>query len=175
MRRLVIVSCGDKKLDRPVAAKDLYVSTLFRLARRYAELAGDEWLIMSSKHGLVEPDTVLEPYDYTIIGKGKEVKLGFRNGLQADWAHYIRQHRECLAKPNTPENPGRYERVVGIEVEALVGEEYAEILRCTGMRDCVKFPLAGLQIGERQRWLKQEALRLGERDGSRVDDATTVE
>ena len=172
MRTLVIVSCGDSKLASPAPAKDLYTSTLFKLARRYAELAGNAWLIMSSKHGLVEPDTVLEPYDYTIIGKGKDVKQTFQFCIQADWSHYIRQYPECLLKPETPENPGRYQKIGNIVVQALVGEEYADILRKTGMRDVVTFPLAGLQIGERQRWLKQEALRLsGEQDGTLVRSA----
>ena len=62
-RRVILASCAATKLDRPAPAADLYASPLFRAARCYAEASGHPWFILSARHGLVEPTTVLEPYD----------------------------------------------------------------------------------------------------------------
>jgi hypothetical protein len=63
-----LVACSRLKADRPLPARELYVSPLFRAARAYAERRyGSEcWLILSAKHGLVDPETVLAPYDVTL-------------------------------------------------------------------------------------------------------------
>lgn len=58
----VVVGCGSSKADEPAAACDLYTSSYFSSKRMYAELA-DDWKIMSAEHGLVRPETELEPYD----------------------------------------------------------------------------------------------------------------
>lgn len=150
MRTLVIVGCGEMKASVACEARDLYLSTLFRLARAYAEVAGDDWLIMSAKHGLVAPDKVLEPYDFTIVGKGKHERMALRHCVQADFAGYVMSHADIAS--------GR--KVEGLRVVALVGKVYAEILKLTGMRDILEFPLDGLQIGERQAWLKSQKLLL---------------
>jgi hypothetical protein len=62
-RRVILVSCAATKLDRPAPAADFYTSPLFGKARSYAETTGHPWFILSARHGLVEPTTVLEPYD----------------------------------------------------------------------------------------------------------------
>ena len=61
--RVLFLGCVSEKGPAAVAAQDLYVSTLFRLRRAYAETLGSPWFILSAKHGLVGPDEVLEPYD----------------------------------------------------------------------------------------------------------------
>lgn len=68
---LFVVPCGRNKLDRPAAARELYASSHFRFALRQVETAahveGGQVRILSALHGLVDPDTVLEPYDVTMI------------------------------------------------------------------------------------------------------------
>jgi uncharacterized HhH-GPD family protein len=67
IRRIGLVSCSKAKLTRPAAARDLYsVSALFRGQRTYAERECDDWFILSAKHGLVDPDEVLDPYEQTL-------------------------------------------------------------------------------------------------------------
>lgn len=61
--RIGLVGCAASKLDRPAPAGELYTSQLFRKASAYAAATCDHWYILSAKHGLVHPDTVLEPYD----------------------------------------------------------------------------------------------------------------
>lgn len=51
------------KLDHPALAKDLYCSRLWNARRASAEATGDEWLILSAMHGLIDPTQRLEPYD----------------------------------------------------------------------------------------------------------------
>lgn len=61
--RLILVGCVKTKVNRPAPARDLYASPLWWRRRRYAESTGMPWVILSAEHGMVEPDTVLEPYD----------------------------------------------------------------------------------------------------------------
>ena len=51
-----LISCVSRKPKRACAAGDLYVSDLFRKARRYAEASGCSWFILSAEHGLVAPE-----------------------------------------------------------------------------------------------------------------------
>jgi hypothetical protein len=65
MSRLVVVPCGKSKVwDRephrgPTPAREAYVGNLFKVGRRYAEAFSDEWVILSAKYGLIQPDFVI--------------------------------------------------------------------------------------------------------------------
>jgi hypothetical protein len=61
-----LVACGKTKRSTPSPAEDLYTGQLFRSAREYARTHYDRWYILSAKHGLVAPTTVLEPYEQTL-------------------------------------------------------------------------------------------------------------
>jgi hypothetical protein len=61
-----LVGCVKTKRDHAAPARDLYISPLFRGRRAYVERTCARWFILSAKHGLVEPDTLLEPYDVTL-------------------------------------------------------------------------------------------------------------
>ncbi|WBB94101.1 DUF6884 domain-containing protein [Verrucosispora sp. WMMC514] len=75
-----VVPCGGAKLPHPAPARDLYVGSLFRhtlaAAEQSARLDGEaaglpaRVLILSALHGLVEPDTVLAPYDQRMDAPG---------------------------------------------------------------------------------------------------------
>jgi hypothetical protein len=62
-RTVILLGCVKTKLDRPAPAKDLYCSTLWKRRRAYAETSGEPWFILSAKHGLVDPEQQLAPYD----------------------------------------------------------------------------------------------------------------
>jgi len=62
-QRVALVGCSATKLNRKAPARELYTSSLFRASYEYAEKTCDAVLIVSTFHGLVTPDTVLEPYD----------------------------------------------------------------------------------------------------------------
>jgi len=62
--RVVIAQCTGSKRDEPAPARDLYdESAYFRRQREYAVARGDVWFIQSAKHGLLAPETEIEPYD----------------------------------------------------------------------------------------------------------------
>jgi len=69
---LVVVPCGKAKIwarnpqAGPTAAADAYVGAPFIVNRRYAELAGGDWVILSAEHGFLRPaDVVPGPYETT--------------------------------------------------------------------------------------------------------------
>lgn len=67
---VVVIPCGGKKLTEPAPAGDLYIGSQHRLARQAADTLarnlGARVLILSAKHGLLDLETVVEPYDMTI-------------------------------------------------------------------------------------------------------------
>jgi len=69
--RIVIISCGKSKNNGPDCfAKDAYNGQSFLLKRKYAELSGYPWLILSAKYGLLKPEQKIDPnYDQTISTK----------------------------------------------------------------------------------------------------------
>src|SRR3546814_11920244 len=68
-----LVACVAAKLDRPAPARDLYASPWFQKARAYVERQGGAWFILSAKHGLIAPETVITPY-YETLGAMKDRK-----------------------------------------------------------------------------------------------------
>jgi hypothetical protein len=62
----ILLGCVKTKVDHRAEARDLYCSPLWARRRAYAEASGLPWLILSAKHGLVEPHSVLRPYDLAL-------------------------------------------------------------------------------------------------------------
>lgn len=61
---MILIQCTNSKRDRPAQAKHLYdTSTYFCKMRDYAEATGDQWYILSAKHGLLSPTAEIDPYD----------------------------------------------------------------------------------------------------------------
>lgn len=66
-RKIVLISCASKKRPSRSKAKDLYTSTLFTLNLQFAfSLNPDGIYILSAKHGLLELETEIEPYNLTL-------------------------------------------------------------------------------------------------------------
>lgn len=76
MNGLVIVSCGSSKRAEATQARRLYTGTNFLLTWRAAEALSptEGILILSAKHGLIGPETVIEPYNIR-MGRPGSVKL----------------------------------------------------------------------------------------------------
>ena len=59
-----LIQCTNTKRDEPAPARDLYEpSGYFRDMRSWATARDGPWFILSGKHGLLDPDTVIGPYD----------------------------------------------------------------------------------------------------------------
>ncbi|MXX88195.1 MAG: hypothetical protein F4213_16750 [Boseongicola sp. SB0677_bin_26] len=135
---MCLVSCVSAKQSAPAKAKDLYVSAWFRKARTCIEPLGCPWYILSAKHGLLDPDAVIDPYEETL------------NAMPADrrrtWAHGV---IEDLAP-----------RLSGVgAVTVFAGMAYREFLeaelRGRGLELYV--PMQGLRIGQQLSWLSAQA------------------
>lgn len=137
-RTVYLVSCVSQKREQACAARDLYVSDLFRKARRFAEASGCTWFILSAEHGLVAPDQLIEPYERT-LNKMRAVD-------RRSWGERVAVQL-AQAVPDLS-------RVV-----FLAGERYREFLagHLAGRGVEVSVPMEGLRIGEQLSWLGQHS------------------
>lgn len=139
MTRVALVGCASAKLKRPELARNLYVSPLFKKASAYAEATCDEWYILSAKHGLLHPDTFIEPYD---------MKLGTRTGpVIHTWAGIVREQLAEVLEP-----------IEHFQLVALCGEQYRTALS-TGPW-LYEQPMKGLGIGQQLAFLTNELKRM---------------
>jgi hypothetical protein len=97
-----VIPCGGGKLDHAAPAAELYIGSMFRHAlvnvERLAAMDEDEGrgparvLILSALHGLVELDTVLEPYDLRMGAPGSvtaETLTAQALALGIDWGSAV--------------------------------------------------------------------------------------
>lgn len=82
--RIGLVGCVKGKLMHRAPARELYTSPLFMGRRRWVESTCDRWFILSAMHGLVDPATVLSPYDVTLNDLGYEERRRWSAGVLAD-------------------------------------------------------------------------------------------
>lgn len=135
-RTIALVSCVSSKTPEVNPAERLYTSPLFRKASSYARQIADEWYILSAEHGLLHPDTVVEPYDKTL----NKMPAAERRA----WA------QEVLGQLGQVLRPADH-------VVFLAGKRYREHLvePIKEMGCTVGIPMEGLGIGKQLRWLNQ--------------------
>lgn len=139
-----LVACTKTKARDPCAAKDLYTSPWFRKARRYVEARSGCWFILSAEHGLLDPETVIGPYDTTLKQMDRSQRVS--------WARRV--HNQLLARRLLP---GFLAKIV-----ILAGRDYREHLEhwlTLSGRDArgVEVPLRGLGLGRQLAWLTRNA------------------
>ncbi len=137
MSKVVLVACVGRKLDRAAPAAELYRSPWFRKARRYAELVGERWWILSARYGLVAPDEVIEPYDRTLRRMPAR-----RRRL---WTYQVLENLTLTTVPTWD------------KVTILAGRAYRELLVAWLLYRgyTVSVPMEGLGIGQQLRWLNR--------------------
>lgn len=69
--RIGLVGCVKTKQSVATAAWDLYTSPIFTGRRRCVEASCDRWFVLSAKHGVLPPKTVIEPYDVALKDAGR--------------------------------------------------------------------------------------------------------
>ena len=134
---LILLGCVKSKRREPSAAKDLYDSPLWRSRRAYAEHSGVPWYILSAKHGLLAPETVIRPY---------ELALGDRRVAQRrEWSQRV---MDSLAT--------KVPVLEGTAIEIHAGKAYAAYGLEDGLRKAgaeVRRPLARVpSIGAHIAW-----------------------
>jgi hypothetical protein len=117
-------------------ARDLYVSPLFRGLRAYAEAHAERWYILSAEHGIIEPSTVIEPYERSLIT--------MRKAQRSEWWDGVQRQLPSILPPTA-------------HVILLAGARYRENLEphlvANGYE--VEVPLKGLSQGLQLQWLKR--------------------
>lgn len=132
--KVVLVSCGGKKLGHAAPARELYCSPLFRLSLRWAERQGTTYVV-SAQHRLVRLDDVIEPYDLRLAQLSRPARVA--------WGWAILETLRGL-------HPQLRELVL------LAGAEYVTWLWPPVNWDWkVTEPLRGMGIGPRLAWLRQ--------------------
>lgn len=134
-----LVSCVSGKRRHRCAARDLYISDWFIKARRFVESTGRPWFILSAEHGLVHPDTPLDPYETTLNTMPAAQRRNWANRVDEKLRRTLPDMRHATL---------------------LAGQRYREhlgpLLTARGIATAV--PMVGLRIGEQLAWL-------GERTG----------
>lgn len=130
-----LVSCSQQKLSHSAPARELYCSPLFKLSLKYAESLCETTYVLSAKHGLVELDQVLDPYDMPLGKMSKQM----RNAWGCRVASSIFQrHKE-----------GQFLLLAGVDYMLALryGTRHENQSR-------IEDPLKGMMIGERLSLLK---------------------
>lgn len=132
-KKLVLISCVSKKLLHRAKARDLYVSTLFKLNLKYAiSLSPNEIYVLSAKHGLLELEREIEPYEQTLNN--------MRAAETKEWANNVLQQLRSVTS------------LEEAEFIFLAGEKYRKYL-LPHIKNAV-VPLERLRIGEQLQRLK---------------------
>lgn len=135
MKTIALISCAKGKKSHAAPAAELYQSQLFDGMKRYAQANADQYFILSAKHGLVDPTTVLEPYDMTLHT--------FTKGERRDWSERV------VAKLALELAPGDRVIILG---GVLYREHMQDWLEEAGYQCLV--PMRGLEIGQQLQYLK---------------------
>ena len=61
MKSIFLIVCSESKASRSLPASEMYRSEGFKLSRALADGCADEWFIVSGKHGLLNPNDVIDP------------------------------------------------------------------------------------------------------------------
>lgn len=136
-KRIVLISCVSQKLPHRAMARELYISTLFKLNLKYAEkLAPDKIFVLSAKHGLMALEIEIEPYEQTLNNmRSSEIRA---------WADRVLEQIRGVCS------------IDDSEFIFLAGDKYRKHL-LPHIKN-YKVPLKGLRIGKQLQRLKELTL-----------------
>ncbi len=134
MKKIVLLSCVSKKLKSPAAARDLYTSALFKKSFSYATRQDpDAIFILSAEHGLLQPDTVIDPYDKTLNRMPVAERKSWANKVIRDLSKYCDLEKDLFL--------------------ILAGRRYCEFL-LPHLRN-IENPMSAMGIGKRLNFLSE--------------------
>jgi hypothetical protein len=136
------VACASQKQSHRARAEDLYISPLFKRSRRYCELTCDVWAILSAKHGLVMPETVIEPYNKALY----EMKISERR----TWGDLVLSQFRMRFRGYAWEL---------VTLVMLAGEQYRAPFEQAKTFQ-IEAPLAGMFIGQQLQFLNRSLAQL---------------
>lgn len=135
MKKIVLISCVNKKVPYKSKAEKLYISPLFKYNLQYARsLNPNNIFILSTKYGLLNLEQEIEPYNKTLKKMySDEIKI---------WAKRVINQLKEVA--NLKED----------KIIFLAGEKYRKYL--IPYISNYEIPLKNLKIGEQLQYLKNE-------------------
>lgn len=135
MQRIFLISCVSKKQNKISKAKELYISPLFKFAYKYAKSQNpDKIFILSAKYGLLNPETIIEPYNQTLNKMSQEeIKI---------WAEKVLTELKKVS--NTNEDLFTF----------LAGKNYRKYLEKEIKN--YEVPMKNLGIGKQLKFLKEK-------------------
>jgi hypothetical protein len=85
-----LVSCGKRKQSTEAKAAELYTSPRFRLSVSLPQRLHLPYSVLSAKHGLLEPDATVQPYDASLASLAREARRSWAERVigQLLAAHY---------------------------------------------------------------------------------------
>jgi hypothetical protein len=137
MKKILIVECAksQNKRNDTYKAKDLYNSDLFKKNYKYAlSQKPDEIFILSSKHGLLEIDKEITPYNVDL----KSLPAAKRKSWAAGVVEQLKQRADIDTD----------------EFVFLASEKYMEYI--TPHIKHYLVPMRGKRIGEKLQWLNKQ-------------------
>lgn len=144
MKTIVLIACGKEKRKEASKAKDLYQGSYFKKTLKYAYILSKKYkadiYILSAKHGLLELDTIINPYNFTLNDVDERYKK--------NWSYRVIKELNKKIK--------KTDRVI-----FLAGRSYNKYLKMYYKNNLE--PLEGLRIGEKMKRLNE--LIKEEKDG----------
>jgi hypothetical protein len=135
-KKIALVSCTKKKQSYSCEAQEMYSpSNLFSKIKKFIQSDGfDDWYTLSAKYGLLKKDTVISPYDVTL--------LKMRAAERKSWAEKIFEELQNKIPSDST-------------IYFFAGEKYRQYL-CPKLESAgisYHIPLKGMQIGEQLSYL----------------------
>ena len=137
---VILLGCVKTKRASSAPAKELYISPLWNKRRRYAEMSGKPWMILSAEHGLLDPDTVIEPYDVALAARDRNYCLEWSRRVYEE----LRRTFGSLTRKTFEIHAGA----------AYFERGLSDLLRETGAK--VVRPLEDPKFGEQLAWYEDE-------------------
>lgn len=142
---ITLIGCGRKKLAPSSdgvghAARDLYTGNVFRARRAYAERRSCAWFIVSGLHGLLLPNELVQPYDFTLTDAPWLDRCGWALAVASD----------LLAQ--LPERAREDLTVIELHAGAAYVDPLTPVLQALGF--VVQLPVARLGVGEQLAFYK---------------------
>lgn len=136
MKTVILIACGKDKKNIASEAKDLYQGSYFKKTLEYAYILSKKHkadiYILSAKYGLLELDTIISPYNFTLNDVSEKYRKNWSYGV-------IKQLNKEIKKTD---------RVI-----FLAGKSYNKYLK-TYYKNNLE-PLEGLRIGKKMKRLNK--------------------
>lgn len=144
--RFAVVGCGAKKADKLSVASELYLGDLFQKSYAHARREhGEHVLILSAHYGLLNPHTVVHPYDLQLGDLDGEARAKLGELVSRQLANQLRRWRAPMDSV-----------VANVYAGAVYREFLIQHVKVPGSVMVLNNVFGRKQIGERLQWLKHE-------------------